>query len=756
MSKKKNTNNDDSLFANDFLKMFLKYGSMLAKADTGTDDVLYPYVEGHASLVVDAVEPVAYHLYISLLHSPVKIFRRITVPANLRLEHLAQIIIRTMGWYNCHLHQFHAQNRQYAPKEDEESGNMSWLSNDIDAMSVTVNDVLKEKGKSIKLEYDFGDSWMHQVRLSAIDDKDRSGKITVDSGTGGCPPEDASGVYGYAEMLEDGEVSAEPFDLGKARLSVAAYVNDVVANEKPYVEGTKETGEDKDRSTHRIRSQKSIHAKTIKTLPYTFTVSTIRALHPRTLPPSSTDQDYALLANRLERALLTEQMDEIASPEAMKAIISRVIMYYEDIIADAGMWRAFVTKCRELYSLPYPFYPVDGEVYTDEPDINAVRLLLWDAFRDFRGPHTIINPENPYLNKAAQILYDILDSEFENTPINEPLADYFRKASFANDFYELRDVLKWILFDCYLTSDAYAHEMVTENMDEYDPVMTGTNAYYSAECATPMLCQVGMLALLPKDWLALFISEVGDKQTAKKIADIETTGFIDVLRKTAYDKNTISFVDIDDKAIIIERGYSYDIAEKDVECGYGAIGCYAKYDGKWYLNGNQSWGNVEEYFKTCQKEKHSLLGIDKEHYDSLMKQSGGSPIFYVKNYRQLRKFFKEQAGWEGLDALKPFHEEKDFAVYVPEANHAIATMPEAAVFIKDPRNPCYDVSEASYNALSIIADGSSAPGEFVRYLISHRMVPDARINSLKGPAYGQRLIQDNIDFFARAYRRKDY
>ena len=755
MSKKKRSTSDDSLFANDFLRMFLKYGSMLAKGGKARDDVLYPYVDDHATLLVDAVEPVAYHLYISLLHSPVKIFRRITVPANLRLEHLAQIIIQAMGWCNCHLHQFHAQNRLYTPKEDEESGNMSWLSNDIDAMSVTVADVLKEKGKSIKLEYDFGDSWMHQVRLSAIDDTDHSGKITVDSGTGGCPPEDAGGVYGYAEMLEDGEVSAEPFDLSVARLRVDAYVKDVVAKEKPYEKGSEEKKEDENR-TQRTRSQKSKHAKITKTLPYTFTVSTIRSLHPRTLSPSPTDQDYALLANRLERALLTEQMDEIASPEAMKAIISRVIMYYEDIIADAGMWRAFVTKCRELYGRPYPFYPVEDEVFTDEPDINAVRLLLWDAFRDFRGQHTVINPENPYLNKAAQILYDILDSEFENTPINEQLADYFRKASFANDFYEMRDVLKWILFDCYLTSDAYAHEMVTEYMDEYEPVITGNNAYYSAECATPMLCQVGMLALLPKDWLALFISEVGDKQTAKKIADIETTDFVDVLRKTSYDKNTVSFVDIDNRAIVIERGYSYDIAEKELESGFGAIGCYAKYDGKWYLNGNQSWGNVEKYFNMCQKEKHSLLGIDKEHYDSLMKQSGGSPVFYVKNYRQLRKFFKEQAGWEELDALKPFHDEKDFAVYVPEANHAIATMPEAAVFIKDPRNPCYDADEAGYMALSIIADGSSAPGEFVRYLISHRMVPDARINSLKGPAYGQRLLQDNIDFFARAYRRKDY
>lgn len=754
MSKKKNSTPSDSLFADDFLRMFLKYGSMLAKGGEPTDDVLYPYVNGHATLLVDAVEPVAYHLYISLLHSPVKIFRRITVPANLRLEHLAQIIIRAMGWYNSHLHQFHAQNRRYAPKEDEESGNMSWLSNDIDAMSVTVADVLKEKGKSIKLEYDFGDSWMHQVRLSAIDTADTSGKIKVDSGTGGCPPEDIGGVYGYAEMLEEGEALAEPFDLAEARLRVDAYVKDVVAQEKPYEEGAEEKKEDEDR-THRTRSQKNIHAKTIKTLPYTFTVSTIRSLHPRTLSPSPTDQDYALLANRLERALLTEQMDEIASPEAMKAIISRVIMYYEDIIADAGMWRAFVTKCRELYGCPYPFYPVEGEVYTDEPDINAVRLLLWDAFRDFRGQHTVINPENPYLNKAAQILYDILDSEFENTPINEQLADYFRKASFANDFYEMRDVLKWILFDCYITSDAYAHEMVTEYMDEYEPVITGYHSYYSAECATPMLCQVGMLALLPKDWLALFISEVGDKQTAKKIADIETTDFVDVLRKTSYDKNTVSFVDIDDRAIVIERGYSYDIAEKELQSGFGAIGCYAKYDGKWYLNGNQSWGNVEKYFKMWREEKHSH-GIDKEHYDSLMKQSGGSPVFYVKNYRQLRKFFQEQVGWKGLDGLKPFHDEKDFAVYVPAVDSAIATIPDIAVSIKDPRNPCYDADEAGYMALGIIADGSSAPGELVRYLIAHQMLPDASINSLKGPAHGQRLLQDNIDFFARAYRRKDY
>lgn len=756
MSKKKNNTPNDSLFPDEFLEMFARYASMLAKGDTSPDTQQYPYVEHHATLLVDTVKPVAYHLYISLLHSPVKIFRRITVPSNLRLEHLAQIIIRAMGWENSHLHQFHAQNRCYAPKDDTESRKLSWLSNDVDAMAVTVGDVLKGKGKSIKLEYDFGDSWMHQVRLSAIDEKDATAHISVDSGNGGCPPEDIGGVYGYAQMIEDGEISAGSFNLAEARMRVEGYVKYVVANEKPYT-GNGEHNKEKDSITSTMRShQNGKHAKITKTLPYTFTVSSIRNLHPKTLPSSPTDQDYALLANRLERALLTEDLEELAEPDAMKAIISRIIMYYEDIIADAGIWRAFVAKNRELYGRPYPFYPVEDDVYTDEPDINAVRLLLWDAFRDFRGPDIVINPENPYLEQAAQILYGILDSEFENTPINEQLADYFRKASFANDFYELRDVLKWIFFDCYLTSDAYAHDLVMDNMEKYEPLFTGQNSYYSAECATPMLCQVGMLALLPKDWLALFVGEVGDKQTAQKIADIETTDYIDVILKKAYDKNSISFVDLDNRPIVIERGRSYDIADKDLQTGEGAIGSYVKYDGKWYLNGNQSWGNANKAFKNFQKEKQSQQGIDKAHYDHLMELSGGSPIFYVKNYTQLRKFFKELVGWEKLGALKTYNEEKNFAIYVPAVDHPVLVIPDIAIFIKDARNPYYDAEEAKYMALSIICDGSQAPGEIVRYLISHQMLPDARIKSLKGSDYGRQLLQDNIDFFARAYRRKDY
>jgi hypothetical protein len=751
MSKKKSKDSKSGLSDLEYKSIKQLIDSMSSNNNHGSFDVEHPYVKNHPTLLVDTIKPVTYHLYISLMRSPVKIFRRITVPSNLRLEFLAEIIIRAMGWSNEHLHQIYADHHVFSPIDPNSDWDLLYFGN-IDSTSVTIGDVLKDKGKFIKLEYDLGDSWIHQVRLSTIDDKPTT-DITVDSGSGACPPEDIGGVYGYAEMLEEGDIDADLFDLERARNRVNGYVETVLENEEPYNE------EDKKKESKTVSKPQAPvpHTKIIRMLPYTFTVDSIRNLHPLSLPHSPTDQEYALLANRLERALLTEELDELANPAAMKAIISRIIMYYEDIVADAGMWRAFVAKNQELYGRPYPFYPVDDEFYVDEPDFNAVRLLVWDAFRDFRGPDRVINPENPAIKMIAQILYDILDSEFENTAINEQLADYFRKATFANDFYEMRDVLKWIFFHCYITSDCHAEDIVSGIKQKFEQYLYVDDSYYWAECIVPMQIQVGMLALLPKDWLAQFISEVGDKQVAKKIADIETPGYIDVVSVTAYDKHTVSFTDEDHRNIVIERGERFDISDEAIKEDGIYVGSYAKYDGKWYLNGCHA-----VYPKTSHKEdkpeEPSLQGIDKEHYDRLMEMSGGSPLFYFKSIRQLRKFLKEQAGWSNISlrAFKNYQGEQNFALYIPGVNKPIAVIPQIAISIKDSRNPCYNANNNANMGLSVVVNDEVAPGEVARYLIAHHMLPDAHLNSLKGKEHGRQLLQDNIDFFARAYRRESY
>ncbi len=197
-----------------FLDSFLEIGvgeeldSILSKAD---DVERNEHTEKLPSMCDNSKEPVAYVLYISIDQCPVKVFRRLRVPSNLRLEYLAELIIVAMGWYGYHLHQFSKNGVLYvSPESFEEDWDFGFRMERVNAMDYTVGDVLRSKGDTIKFEYDFGDSWMHNVRVSSIDDSPNADTtIRLLSGKGACPPEDCGGVWGYSELLENGEVDEE-------------------------------------------------------------------------------------------------------------------------------------------------------------------------------------------------------------------------------------------------------------------------------------------------------------------------------------------------------------------------------------------------------------------------------------------------------------------------------------------------------------------------------------------------------------------
>lgn len=72
-----------------------------------------------------------------------------------------------------------------------------------DTNDYTIAQVLKEKGDRIKYEYDFGDSWEHDLWLKGIREyaSEETRRLVVVKGKGACPPEDCGGVWGYAELL---------------------------------------------------------------------------------------------------------------------------------------------------------------------------------------------------------------------------------------------------------------------------------------------------------------------------------------------------------------------------------------------------------------------------------------------------------------------------------------------------------------------------------------------------------------------------
>ena len=173
-----------------------------------------------------------YVLAITIEKCPVRVYRQLEVPSNIRLEHLARIIIGIIGWFGGHMYQFTKERSCFVPPEVFEKED-SWGMQQYDAMAYTLGDLLKEKGDSIRFEYDFGDDWQHKVRLSSIKPISEA-RCKLLKGSGGCPPEDCGGVWGYAEMLESGECEPEEFELEEGQAMMEDYVDMVSSPDYRY------------------------------------------------------------------------------------------------------------------------------------------------------------------------------------------------------------------------------------------------------------------------------------------------------------------------------------------------------------------------------------------------------------------------------------------------------------------------------------------------------------------------------------------
>lgn len=85
---------------------------------------------------------------------------------------------------------------------DPEFG-MDWDDDLLDESNFKVKDLLSEVGDSFSYEYDFGDGWLHQIKLEKVTPFETSLALPqCITGKRSCPPEDVGGVHGYMEFLE--------------------------------------------------------------------------------------------------------------------------------------------------------------------------------------------------------------------------------------------------------------------------------------------------------------------------------------------------------------------------------------------------------------------------------------------------------------------------------------------------------------------------------------------------------------------------
>ena len=129
----------------------------------------------------------AVKLRISLMEHTPTIWRRLLVPGEIKLSKLHLIFQVAMGWENYHLHAFEIAGQRYGAADPE------WEMNEIDEETVAMVDVVTERARFF-YEYDFGDSWRHEVVVESIEPAKPVLKHAVClEGQRACPPRTAEG-----------------------------------------------------------------------------------------------------------------------------------------------------------------------------------------------------------------------------------------------------------------------------------------------------------------------------------------------------------------------------------------------------------------------------------------------------------------------------------------------------------------------------------------------------------------------------------
>jgi hypothetical protein len=175
-------------------------------------------------------ETQVYQLKITLADINPPIWRRVQVSSTISLATLHTIIQEVMGWEDSHMHQFKVGKTYYGTSYPDDFDDVTMTK---DEKTVALSEVIAKPKAKMVYEYDFGDSWEHEVLLEKILPPEPGVKYPVClDGKRACPPEDCGGSWGYADLVEaiqdpkhpehedrlewiGGSFDPEAFDVGK-------------------------------------------------------------------------------------------------------------------------------------------------------------------------------------------------------------------------------------------------------------------------------------------------------------------------------------------------------------------------------------------------------------------------------------------------------------------------------------------------------------------------------------------------------------
>ena len=135
--------------------------------------------------------------------------------------------------------------------------------------------------------------------------------------------------------------------------------------------------------------------------------------HPRV---AETDQYYLWIALRLAKLWDESPWLRGLDDDVRRDVVLAVTGYFQDVVADSGLWRSFTRLHNLRHGSPLPHYG-RGEDYIDyELNRDDVRYVIWWTIAGEVGPDAL-DPHDAELEALAMAFYMLLDEEYEQAPV---------------------------------------------------------------------------------------------------------------------------------------------------------------------------------------------------------------------------------------------------------------------------------------------------------------------------------------------------
>ena len=490
-------------------------------------------------------------------------------------------------------------------------------------------------------------------------------------------------------------------------------------------------------------------------------------LHPYK-QTNSVDQYYVGIANEIHKRLYSSTIaDAFEEEENIRYTSLCLAAWFEDVISQTGIWQAFTAECRKRYGAYLPFYPIKGDYFPDEINLEDIRFLLWHHIQYLCRGISAINPENPGIEQTAQEIYGLLAEEYETAPENERMQEFlYHSAMGEEDFFHYREILDWFHYQCYFNIEnvAQCRDEAERLLDDekITPEMAET-LIYATRTSLTFKGRRNLLSLTSPEWLALIGKAHPEHQLWGKVKARENSCYL-------LEKEDDEFLYVKD--LCSEDEGEFKITKKSLnlsairsrEVGKSTLICELIYFGNtWWQCGmlleNKYDQKMAEYVDDLTKQKEKTN--EKATFHDFIKASGGKSFVFCQSQEEISDFLLNKMDYnlkEGLDI--PRINTENGAMLMANPHTGLHIQFKLCECIKSPDNPNYNKEEAEKNAIMFIVNPDIIPYQLSCILQDEGMLPDAYLNSLQRKEYGQEFIRKNAhfltDYFHYRCREKDF